>query len=448
MSYRKSWSRSIGLLVALLVVLAVPALPAYAGPPTPGTVLAWGSNRSGELGDGTSGPGSFRANSAPVWLAGGPFGDVVAVAGGGQHSLALRSDGTVWVWGSNVVGQLGDGAFSDVSTPVRVPGLDQVIAISAPPAGGPYSLDGAHSVALRADGTVWAWGRNSRGQLGDGTTGDPAGFCYCRRSPVQVLGPSGVGYLTGIVAIAAGGAHTLALHKNGTVWAWGSNNGGQLGDGTNGDATGVEPCYCRLTPVQVTYGVLKGLVGIRAISAGWTHSLALAEAGTVMAWGSNRSGELGGLTPGLCPDPFAPFPCSMRAIPVTGLGGVTAIAAGGSHSLARRSDGTVWGWGQNIYGQLGDGTTTDRTSPAQVVGPGGAFLTEIAAVAGGAFHSIAARDGGKTFAWGQNGYGQLGDGTTTNRHVPATVLDPAGSGPLVRAVAIAGGGAHSLAVVP
>jgi len=197
-------------------------------------------------------------------------GDWVQIAGGGHHSLALRNDGTVWAWGRNNYGQLGDGTTTERHTPVQVANLTGVQAIA-----GGFS----HSLALRSDGTVWAWGRNSKGQLGDGTTTN-------RTTPVQVLN------LTGVQAIAGGFFHSLALKSDGTVWAWGYNHFGQLGDGTTANRT---------IPVQVA-----------------------------------------------------------------DLTGVQAIAAGSDHSLALRNDGTVWAWGWNYLGQLGDGTTANRSIPVQV----------------------------------------------------------------------------------
>ncbi|MGB9849149.1 MAG: Ig-like domain-containing protein, partial [Moorellaceae bacterium] len=179
------------------------------------------------------------------------------IAGGDNHSLAVKSDGTVWAWGWNYYGQLGDGTTINHTTPMRVTNLTGVVAVAA----GIY-----HSLALKSDGTAWAWGWNGYGHLGDGTTTN-------RTAPVQVQG------LTGVVAVAAGGYHSLALKSDGTVWAWGRNYEGQLGDGTTTN---------RYTPVQV-----KNLTGVVAVAAGYYHSLALKSDGTVWAWGRNYEGQLG-----------------------------------------------------------------------------------------------------------------------------------------------------------
>ena len=187
-----------------------------------------------------------------------------------------------------------------------------------------------HSVYLRNDGTVWAWGRNSNGQLGDGTTID-------RLTPVQVSG------LSSMAAIAAGYDHTVALRNDGTVWAWGNNSNGQLGDGTTTD---------RLTPVQVS-GLSDANVVI--IAAGYDHAVALRNDGTVWAWGSNSNGQIGN---GTQTDSTTP-------VQVSGLSSVTYIAAGVKDTVSLRNDGPVWAWGSNSNGQLGDGTTTDRLTPVQ-----------------------------------------------------------------------------------
>jgi alpha-tubulin suppressor-like RCC1 family protein len=226
---------------------------------------------------------------------------VTAVAGGGEHSLALKVDGTVWAWGLNASGQLGDGARTSRATPAQVSGLNEVTAIAA----GYY-----HSLALRRDGMVWSWGSNEFGQLGDGSLED-------RALPVLVAG------LSDVTRIACGYDHCLALKDDGTVWAWGANVYGMLGDG-------------------------------------------LQEA-------------------------YSPVP-----VPVSGLDSVRAIAAGGLHSLALRSDRTLWSWGANSNGQLGDGTTVDRAAPVQV----GAIHIAITSIAGGGGFSLAAST---TLPWDLNG---------------------------------------------
>ncbi|WP_375759488.1 Ig-like domain-containing protein [Corallococcus exercitus] len=331
-----------------------------------GTVWAWGSNVSGQLGDGAA-----TSRLTPVQVPG--LASVAALTAGGAHTLALKQDGTVWAWGSNGSGQLGDGTTTNRLTPVQVQGLTGVAALSA----GAY-----HTLALKQDGTVWAWGSNGYGQLGNGTTAD-------QPTPVQVPG------LTGVVAVAVGHSHAQVLKSDGTAWAWGANHWGQLGDGTT---------TSRLTPVQV-----QGLTGVAALTAGWGQTFALKHDGTVWAWGYNGNGRLGD---GTGNDRLAP-------VQVQGLTGVATVTAGGAHTFALKKDGTVWVWGYNAYGQLGDGTQTDRYTPVQVPG-----LTGVAVLAAGLYHSLLLRQDGTVWAWGWNDYGQLGDGTQTVRLTPMQLLNP------------------------
>jgi alpha-tubulin suppressor-like RCC1 family protein len=319
------------------------------------------------------------------------------IAGGNFGSLAAKSDGTVWAWGLNSNGQLGDGTTIDRTAPVQVSGLSDVLSVSA--------AESNYSLALKSNGTVFAWGWNGYGVLGDGTSTE-------RHTPVQVSG------LSGATAVSAAYAHSLALKSDGTVWAWGLNNNGQIGDGTSTE---------RHTPVQVS-----GLSGVTAVSAQFGHSLALKSDGTVWAWGRNSDGELGD---GTTTNRLTP-------VQVSGLSDVTVIAAGQYYSLALKSDGTVWTWGSNGHGELGDGTTTQRLTPVQVGGLSGVTIT---AVASAYESSLALTSGGTVMAWGLNGHGQLGDGTTTNRTAPVQVHGINNAGMLSGVTAVAAGDRHSLA---
>lgn len=331
-----------------------------------GTVWAWGNNASGQLGDNTT-----TVSLNPVQTDG--LTSVIQVSAGQAHSLALKQDGTVWAWGS---GPMVDGGSANRLTPVQIAGLSGIVAIRA---------GAAHSLALKNDGTVWAWGNNAYGQLGDGTT-------TTRGTPVQVTG------LTSVVAVTGGDFHSLALKSDGTVWAWGMNMMGQLGTGTTTGSA---------SPVQV-----GGMSGITAISAGSYHSLALKNDGTVRAWGYN-DGALGDGT----------TTTRLSPVQVTGLGSVTAVSAGMMYSLALKSDGSVWGWGTNAYGQLGDGTATTRLTPVVATAGGVLFDTVTASYAS----SSAVSRSGVLYAWGFNGNGQLGNGTTMNSAVPVAVsLDTPG----------------------
>jgi alpha-tubulin suppressor-like RCC1 family protein len=336
----------------------------------PGPLFAAGYNANGQLGSGGTSnvltPTGLRSGS----------GVFVAAAVGGYHSLGLRADGTVWAWGANLVGGLGNGSTIDAHSPVQVPALSEMVAVAA---GGYYSL------SLRSDGTVWAWGTNSNGQLGNGNTTE-------QHTPVQVQN------LSNVVAIAAGEFHSLALRSDGTVWAWGYNGDGQLGNGTTTDAH---------RPVQVS-----GLSPVVAIAAGLEHSLALLSDGTVWAWGSNSSGQLGN---GLTTNSSTPVQVS-QVVPALVLASVVGIAAGGSHSLALLSSGIVRTWGSNSNGQLGNGTTTNSLFPLTV-----SNLTGVTQIAGGDSHSLAIDSSGRAWAWGANSLGQLGNGTFTDEPTPVQV---------------------------
>lgn len=329
-----------------------------------GTVWAWGSNGNGQLGDGTT-----TDSPVPVQVSG--LTDVTAVAAGGTHSLALKSDGTVWAWGGNSNGQLGDGTTADSPFPVQVSGLEGTVTVLA--------AGGTHSVALKSDGTVWTWGNNDHGQLGNGSKTQSA-------APVQVED------IDEIEAIAAGAAHTLALEDDGVIWAWGSNDEGQLGNGNTEDKD---------SPVRV-----DSLSDVMAIAAGTSHSIAVEDDGAAYAWGNNDYGQIGnGGT-------------SRKASPtkVDRLGDdVVTVAAGNAHSLAVKDDGTVWVWGSNSNGQLGIGdlSVAMKKSPVQVE----SLAAGTALVAGSDYSFLIGRD--MTFwAWGKNDTGQLGDGTTTDRSAP------------------------------
>jgi alpha-tubulin suppressor-like RCC1 family protein len=279
------------------------------------------------------------ATSTPVAVAN--LTGVKSVDAGYQHTLALMNDSIVYAWGSNVYGQLGNGTNLADSIPFMIPGLNQIIAVSGGTAG-------YHSIALKSDGTVWTWGRNSEGQLGDGTNNNS-------NVPLQVSN------ISNVIAISGGEYHTLVIKDDGTVWAWGKNTNGQLGNGTTVDSN---------VPVQVT-----------------------------------------------------------------GLADVVDVAAGRYYSIALKSDNTVWCWGENLYGQLGNGATVDASTPVQVSG-----LTDATAIAGGAFHGIAIKSDSTVVTWGRNTYGNLGNGTTTDSSTPVAVLNLNGI------IAIDGGTNYSLAM--
>jgi alpha-tubulin suppressor-like RCC1 family protein len=314
-----------------------------------------------------------------------------ALAEGGLHSVALASDGTVRTWGYNPAGQLGDNTTTNRTTPIKVKGaggsgyLTGIAAVAAGP---------EDSFAVRDDGTVWAWGNNPFGNLGDGTSGN------VRHTPVEVLAPSGSGHLTGVIAVAAGDYATYALKGDGTVWAWGYGGDGELGDNLT---------TASLRPIQVAglNGVGK-LTGVVAIAAGRLHALALRSDGTVWAWGGNAVGQLGN---GTVNSKLVPFKVIGEAV------GVVAIAAHADDSMALRSDGTIRSWGDNSDGQLGTGNTSLEVSPASPLGLGGSIV----GISLGVGDAVVVKADGTVWDWGINGAGQLGDGTRVTSLTPVRV---------------------------
>jgi alpha-tubulin suppressor-like RCC1 family protein len=348
-----------------------------------GRVAATGDNSYGQLGDGTT-----TDRTVSGWV--NSLTDVVAVSAGRYHNLALDSDGQVWAWGRNIYGQLGDGTTTNRMVPVRVnnPAVTRMVAVSA----GQF-----FSMALDSDGNVWAWGDNGSGQLGDGTTTN-------RMVPVQVDHTK----LTGVVAIAAGLVHSLAIDSTGAAWAWGHNFSGQVGDGTRTD---------RLAPVRV---VDTHLTGVVVIAGGAGQSLAIDSTGAAWAWGNNFEGQLGDGTN------------ANSTVPVrvddTHLTSVVAIAAGLGHTLAIDSDGKAWAWGRNAFGQLGNGSTTNSPVPVPVTMTG--ISHGVSDIGAGIEHSVAIEDlsdlGSWTpWAWGVGGLGQLGTGGTGSSAVPVPMVLPA-----------------------
>ena len=383
-----------------------------------GTVRAMGYNSSGQLGDGT---GTTRTTPVTVGVDLGCGWLSIEVNGTDTH-FARKADGTVWTWGDNRGGQLGDGTTTDQTTPRQLTSLSDVRTFSS-------GYD--HMFAIKSDGTVWAMGDNSQGQLGDGTT-------TSRLTPVHIAA------LDGARAISLGFQYSFALLADGTVWAWGDNQYGQLGDGTTTDRT---------SPVQIA-----ALTGSRAIYAGFQHPAAIKSDGTVWSWGLNSSYQVGDgtLVARTSPVQIASLTgawslsvgryqsyavlssgdvwawglntqgalgdgtTTIRTVPVvsTTITNAWSVASAASHGLILKADGTVWALGYNHVGQLGDGTTTSRSSPIQLAG-----LTGARELTPGFFHSIVLASDGTVALWGENTIGQLGDGTTTDTHVPGALAD-------------------------
>lgn len=320
-----------------------------------GSVYAWGNNYSGELGDN-----SIIASTRPVKVLKSTTpkefldGITAVAAGGNLFSLALDSSNAVWAWGNNVLGQLGSGKSSLTPDKIAVQVVGLTASITMIAAGG------SHGLALDSANTVWSWGFNKDGQLG-------RGLPYTNRpTPGQVVNAADAsGKLTGVIHIAAGGGHSLFVDSAGNVWACGLNFYGQLGDGSTSDS--------KVGVVQVLKNGNSAtpLTGATAVAAGLDHSLALMSDKTVWAWGHNRNGQLGEPT-NFNTDTAVTSPVQVKVDINTVLQNVTKIVAIGNHSLALVDDGinppTLWAWGDNTYGQLGNGKTTDSAYAIEVKG--------------------------------------------------------------------------------
>jgi alpha-tubulin suppressor-like RCC1 family protein len=373
-------------------------VPTAAAQSTSGTspLLAWGYNSSGQLGDGNTTDSALPVN---VKL---PTGTKVRkLAAGYDHSLAVTSTGSVLAWGLNASGELGDGNHTNSHVPVKVK-LPKGTTVTKVAAGGFYSL------AVTSTGSMLAWGYNSKGQLGDGSKAQTD-------LPVKVKLPTG----TKVTKVAAGYYHSLAVTSTGAVLAWGDNAHGELGNGSTTNSH---------VPVQVK---LPTGTKVIAVAAGYDDSFALTSTGSVLAWGLNASGQLGD---GNTTDSHVPVQVKLP----TGTT-VTRLAAGHGHVLAVTSMGKLRAWGSNASGQLGDGNTASSDVPVKVKLPTGTTVRNVAA---GYYHSVAVTSTGKLLAWGNNSYGQLGNGTTASSHLPVKVKLPKGT----TVSKVAAGHGHSLAL--
>jgi len=406
-----------------------------------GTLWAWGSNLWGQLGDGAGGgfandndhatpeiqPNAVWRSVSALWgqIGGDGDGDFSAandrstpfeikpgttwayVSAGDTHNAAIKEDGTLWVWGSNGDGKLGDGAmefhFFDPDSPEQG-GFYVFINRNTPAQLQPgttwksVSAGVVHTVAIRTDGTLWAWGSNwPGGQLGSGEVefryfapGFPEhGGHY---APVDSYTPVHIQPGTIWRSVSAGALHTMGIREDGTLWAWGSNSSGQLGDGTT---------IHRNTPVHIQPGTTW-----RYVSAAGAHTMGIREDGTLWAWGYNEYGRLG-------------VAAEYTATPMQVQPGTTWIdvSAGTEHTMAIQANGSLWAWGSNRYGRTGLGVTTGAASTPTQVLRGSVWKS----VSTGREYTVGIRTDGSLWAWGNNRQGQLGDGTTTNRSAPVRI---------------------------
>ena len=337
-----------------------------------GTLWCWGYNANGQLGDGTT---ASKVKPVQVSALGTTVAEPLMAA---SYMCARTVAGALWCSGYNDHGQLGDGTTIEKHAP------QQVVALGTSVSAVPEGTDSGCSCVRKVDGSAWCWGDNVFGALGDGTTLDA-------HTPVQVAG---------LGTTVAQLSHTVSLgcaRKNdGTAWCWGTNQSGGIGDGSGKN---------QAIPVQVT----SLGSSVAQIGTGGCHSCALKTDGTLWCWGCNTWGNLGDGTTTLRQTP----------VQVTALGtSVAQISVGWYQTCARKLDGTAWCWGHNMYGQLGDGTTVNKHAPVQVIALG----KDVAQVSAGAVHTCALKTDGTAWCWGQNQFGALGDGTTVDKLTPTAVI--------------------------
>ena len=339
-----------------------------------GTLFTWGLNSSGQLGNGNT-----NANSSPVQIGSSSW---TAVSAGANHTAAVRSGGTLFTWGLNSYGQLGNGNTNANSSPVQI-GSSSWTAVSA----GTYNTEAIYftpSDVLTGGNTLFSWGKNDFGQLGLKDSGTATN----RSSPTIIYDPN-LGQSWKMITVSEDGSSAAAIRSDGLLFTWGLNSSGQLGNGTITN---------RSSPVQI------GSSSWTTVSAGKSHIAAIRSGGTLFTWGLNSSGQLGDGT------------TTNRSSPVqVGNFWWTSVDAGEIHTAAIRSDGLLFTWGDNTNGQLGDITTTVKSSPVQI---GSSSWT---AVSAGGRNTAAIRSDGLLFTWGLNSSGQLGDGTTTTNSSPVQI---------------------------
>jgi len=333
------------------------------------TLFTWGRNAYGEVGDNTA-----SSKSNPIQTVTGGI-NWKQVACGSYFTAAIKTDNTLWSWGRGDSGQLGDNTNINRSSPVQTVtfGTDwkQVSTCASPVA--------SANAAIKTDGTLWCWGKNAYGQLGDNTIAD-------KSSPVQTIA-----YGINWKQVACGMYHTAAIKTDGTLWCWGGNNG-KLGDNTTANKS---------SPVQtIAYGT-----NWKQVACSQYNTAAVKTDGTLWCWGAGTNGRLGNNT------------TTDRSSPVQTITFGTnwkQVACGNGHTAAVKTDGTLWCWGDNAYGRLGDNTTINKSSPVQTI----TFGTNWKQVSAGYTHTAAIKTDGTLWTWGRNNNNQLGDSTTTNRSSP------------------------------
>ena len=326
-----------------------------------GDLYMWGANGSGQLGIQSNVASNIpvKVNNSSSTL---PEKSVKYVALGSYHSAAITKDGSLYMWGYNNYGQLGNGSTTNSYTPVKI--MENVAAVS---------LGSYHSAAITKDGSLYMWGYNNYGQLGNGSTT----YSY---TPVKIM--------ENVATVSLGAWHSAAITKDGSLYMWGYNNYGQLGNGSSGN-------------YEKSVSPIKIMENVAAVSLGRWRSAAITKDGSLYMWGWNRFGELGNGT------------TNELTRPQRVAANVQSVELGNYHTTAVSKDGGLYTWGYNKYGELGNGTTNNSYTPVKI-------MSDVVSSAGGS-HTIALKKNGTVYTWGDNEYGELGNGNKSNQTSPVAI---------------------------
>ncbi len=359
---------------------------------TDDSLWAVGKNDFGQLGDGNGGSNAVEPNMVQAKIA-----EVAAVSAGGDYTMIVKDDDTLWAVGKNDFGQLGDGSNDNRPNLVQAR-IAEVASVSA---------GGSHTMILNKDEMLWGVGYNRRGQVGDGTGDVEANLR--KVNPVQVNIGAGQP-MTEVAQVSVGAQHTMILKKSGELWAVGLNHKGQFGDGS----TAGKKWPVQVMEIPAEDAEPQPMTEVAQVSAGNGHTMILKRNDTLWSTGNNAYGQLGNDS------------TTNKLNPIQVMTEVAQVSAGSNHTMVLKKNGELWAFGKNDKGQLGDGSKTNKLKPVQVmeIPPGGGEarpMTEVAQVSAGNEHTMIVKTNGTLWGTGYNGYGQLGDGSTTDKLNPEQI---------------------------